>query len=364
MKVEVKVKRAIGKINIGDLRLESGKILQNVELAYERTGALNAPVILVCHALTGSEKAVGTSETPGYWAEFIKSGGYIDIDKFQTVSFNVVGGCDGSTGPEAINPKTGTSYQADFPFITVRDMVTAQKQALELLGIQKLKAVIGGSLGGMQTLEWGIMYPAAMDILIPLAVTPSLNDYAISFNHIARLSILHDPDWNGGFYKAEEKPGRGLSLARMVGMVTYRSGDLFNERFSRKEKNPAGESHEETAYEIESYLNYQGEKLAARFDPNSYLYLLKAMDTHDIGRGRGGLEQASMMVKADLLAVGFGNDLLFPPASLKEFVLSVRKKNPRAVFHAVDTSFSHDGFLVEFEKWGTVIKEKLESDQT
>lgn len=361
MKVEIKSKQETGTINIGNLELESGKTLSDVELAYERAGAIHAPVILVCHALTGSQVAVGTEDDPGYWSSFIQQDGYIDLNQFQTYSFNVLGGCNGSTGPEDINPETGVPYQADFPFITVRDMVHAQKKALDILGVGSLKAVIGGSLGGMQVLEWGILYPDYMEKLFPLAVTPYLNDYAISFNHIARLSIMNDPNWNDGFYPEDAKPEKGLSLARMVGMVTYRSGELFNERFSRQEKNPAGRSHQETAYEIESYLNYQGKKLTSRFDPNSYLYLLKAMDTHDIGRDRGGWENAISGIKAPLFAVGFRNDLLFPPGSLQSLVETIREEDGDAAFYEVDTTFSHDGFLVEFEKWGDLIKSRLES---
>lgn len=362
MKVEVESQRTGGTVNIGDMELESGEILKNVELAFERAGDTRAPVILICHALTGSQEAIGIPEEPGYWAGFVRQNGYIDLNRFQTISFNVLGGCNGSTGPEQINPETGTAYQAGFPFITIRDMVNTQKKGLELLGIHHLKAVIGGSLGGMQVMEWGIMYPKMMDALIPLAVTPYLNDYAISFNHIARLSILNDPDWNEGFYAKDRKPEKGLGLARMVGMVTYRSGELFNQRFSRKEKNPVGKSHQETAYEIESYLNYQGKKLTSRFDPNSYLYLLKAMDTHDIGRNRGGWQTAAARIKAPVLAVGFGNDLLFPPASLKKFVQASQKVNQHASFLEVETSFSHDGFLVEFERWGKSIKDFLEKE--
>lgn len=360
MKVKGRTATEASVISIGRLTLESGRILENTELAFERAGARDAPVILICHGLTGSQEAVGTPDKPGYWARFVQKEGYIDLNKFQTISFNVLGGCNGSTGPESINPVTGHRYQADFPFVTIRDMVNAQYKALELLGISRLKAVIGGSLGGMQVLEWGIMFPNMMDIIIPLAVTPYLNDYGISFNHIARLSITNDPQWNSGFYTKEQKPEKGLSLARMVGMVTYRSGPLFNQRFNREEKNGVGKAHQETAFEVESYLNYQGEKLSSRFDPNSYLYLLKAMDMHDIGRERGGWTNAAKLIKASFFALGFGDDLLYPPESLKKFTMEVNKNNANAFFLGIDTSYSHDGFLVEFDRWGNNIKKVLE----
>ncbi|WP_053218647.1 homoserine O-acetyltransferase MetX [Virgibacillus senegalensis] len=361
MEVKTAAKRKTGTINIGELELESGTVLPEVELAYERVGFSDAPAILVCHALTGSQHAVGDQDSPGYWAEMIKPGGFIDSDRYQVLSFNVLGGCNGSTGPLSIEPETGKAYQAKFPFITVRDMVLAQHQALEKLGITHLAAVIGGSLGGMQVLEWGVMFPNKMDRLIPLAVTPYLTDYAIAFNNIARLAILHDPNWNNGNYAEGSIPESGLSLARMVGMITYRSGDLFNERFSRKQRAPAGNFHDEIAYEVESYLDYQGKKLTKRFDANSYLYLLKAMDTHDIGRERGGWKKAASRIKAPVTALGYSGDLLFPPATLEELVDELKQDGKEASYRLIDTSFGHDGFLVEFEKWGGIIKSKLES---
>ncbi len=361
MEVKTAVERKNGTVNIGELELESGTVIQEVELAYERVGLAEAPAILVCHALTGSQHAAGDQDMPGYWAEMITPGGFIDSDRFQIISFNVLGGCNGSTGPLSIDSKTGEPYQAKFPFITVRDMVRAQHLALEKLGINHLAAVIGGSLGGMQVLEWGVMYPGKMDRLIPLAVTPYLTDYAIAFNNIARLAILHDPNWNNGNYTEETIPESGLSLARMVGMITYRSGDLFNERFSRKQRAPAGNFHDEIAYEIESYLDYQGKKLTKRFDANSYLYLLKAMDTHDIGRGRGGWQKAASRIEAPVTALGYSGDLLFPPGSLEQFIGQLKHIGIEADYTLIDTSFGHDGFLVEFEKWGSIIKSELEA---
>ncbi|MDL4839296.1 homoserine O-acetyltransferase MetX [Aquibacillus rhizosphaerae] len=357
--MKVATRRDTGVINIGELRLESGKILPNVELAYERVGSTNLPAILVCHALTGTQDCVGNEDAPGYWANLIGHGGYIDLDKYQVISFNVLGGCNQSTGPLSINPLTGKPYQTEFPFITIRDMVQAQYQALEKIGIEHLKAVIGGSLGGMQVLEWGIMYPNKMDALFPIAVTPFLNDYAIAFNNIARLAILQDPKWNNGNYTQEDIPEHGLSLARMVGMITYRSGDLFNERFGREQRGPVGVAHEEIAYEIESYLDYQGKKLTKRFDANSYLYLLKAMDTHDIGRERGGWKKAASAITKPLHAIGYSGDLLFPTSELKQLVEHLQVTDKITTFDEVDTRFGHDGFLVEFEKWGARIEQHL-----
>ncbi|QDP41216.1 homoserine O-acetyltransferase MetX [Radiobacillus deserti] len=361
MNVKVADSRETGTISIGDLPLESGNILPDVELVYEKAGPKDAPVILICHALTGSHIAVGDEQNPGYWSGFVKESGFVDLDKFQTISFNVIGGCNGSTGPLSTNPKTGKTYQTDFPFITVRDMVHAQKKALEQFGITELKAVLGGSLGGMQVLEWGILFPDFMELLLPLAVTPYLNDYAIAFNNIARLAIFQDPKWNNGNYTQDAIPEHGLSLARMVGMITYRSGDLFNERFGREQRAPVGITHQEIAYEIESYLDYQGKKLTKRFDANSYLYLLKAMDSHDIGRGRNGLEEAIKKIKAPVFAIGYQGDLLFPTKDLERFIDSIKELGHQAEFQLVETRFGHDGFLVEFDKWGHLVKQKLEA---
>ncbi|MBM7571057.1 homoserine O-acetyltransferase MetX [Aquibacillus albus] len=360
MKVKVALSRDTGTVSIGDLQLESGKTLRNVELAFERVGSIDNPAILVCHALTGTQNAVGSDEDPGYWAKLIHPGGYIDLEKFQVISFNVIGGCNGSTGPLSESPETGEPYQTSFPFVTIRDMVNAQKLALEQLGIHHLKAVVGGSLGGMQVLEWGICYPNAMDSLFPLAVTPYLNDYAIAFNNIARLAILQDPKWNNGHYSKDSIPEHGLSLARMIGMITYRSGDLFNERFGREQRGPVGVSHEEIAYEIESYLDYQGKKLTKRFDANSYLYLLKAMDTHDIGRERGGWMEAAENFQAPLYAFSYSGDLLFPTKEFKQLTDYLQNIGKASSFEEIETQFGHDGFLVEFEKWGHLIQEKLD----
>ncbi len=345
-----------GMIKIGDLQLESGKILQDVEIAYERTGPVKAPIILVCHALTGNQYAVGHQDNIGWWSGLIGPYGWIDTNRFQVITTNVVGGCNGSTGPNSINPQTGTEYKTNFPFISIRDMVKAQYLAMEHLGIMHLHAVIGGSLGGMQVLEWGILYPTFMNLLIPIAVTPYLSDFAIAFNAIARQAIMQDPIWNNGNYSDKEQNLSGLSIARMLGMITYRSSQLFNHRFNRKIQQQWGQSHDEVAFEVESYLLHQGKKLIGRFDPNSYLYLLKAMDSHDIGRGRGGWENALKGIKASVLSFGFQGDLLYPSEQLKRFVSVFQALGKKASFIQVDTTFGHDGFLVEFEKWAPHIK--------
>lgn len=340
-----------GKVKIGTLFLESGKKLPDVEIAYERVGPVHAPVVLVCHALTGHQYAVGTKSEPGWWSGLIGEDKWIDTNRWQVITTNVLGGCNGSTGPLSRNPQTGKRYRADFPFITIRDMVRAQYEALQALGISKIHTVIGASLGGMQVLEWGLMYPEVVGRIVPMAVTPYLSDYAISYNSIARQAIQNDPAWDGGNYALDRPPKTGISIARMVGMLTYRSRELFNARFGRSPRENWGESHTEQAFEVESYLQYQGKKLSRRFDANSYLYLLKAMDSHDIGRGRGGWKKALAELSLPIIAFGFRGDLLYPP----EEVALLAGENGR--FYEIDTPYGHDGFLVQFERWGPFVEE-------
>ncbi|MFD1863609.1 homoserine O-acetyltransferase MetX [Planococcus chinensis] len=324
-------------VSIGTLALESAEILEGVELAYERCGKEGAPVVLLCHALTGDQFSIGTPDNPGWWAGLAGPGKAVDTEKFQVITFNVLGGCNGSTGPLSVNPKTGEPYRADFPEITIRDMVRAEHAALQKLGIDRLAAVIGGSLGGMKALEWGRLYPRFVSAVFPLAVTPAYSDYGIAFNWIGIHAIVNDAEFKNGNY-TDSSLIKGFETARMAGMVTYRSGGLFNDRFSR--------GHNGSGFDVESYLSYQGRKLAGRFDANSYVTLLKAMNTHDV-------EESQLEVA--LHALSFTHDLLYPGPWMSDWV----QKQPEASWALVETAFGHDGFLVEFEKWDGHIREKL-----
>jgi homoserine O-acetyltransferase/O-succinyltransferase len=337
-----------GTVPIGEFILESGKTLRGAQLKYEMTGRQAGPVILVCHASTGSHLGVGTEEKPGWWRGLISPSSYINTDDYLVVTFNVLGGCDGSTGPASINPETGEPYRMTFPQLTVRDIVHAQYKALDELGISSLEAVIGGSLGGMQALEWGLLYPSFVKKMFLLASTPYFSDYGIAFNYIGKTAIISDPNWQDGNY-VHSSDVNGLKVARIAGMVTYRSRELFDGRFNRSKAS-------EDQFQVESYLAYQGKKLANRFDPNSYLYLMEAMNSHDIGRDRGGWREAASQFQPELAALGFTNDLIYPPAVMKEFASLV----PGAAYYEIETLFGHDGFLTEFEKWGYLIKEHLE----
>ncbi|QHT48277.1 homoserine O-acetyltransferase [Bacillus sp. SB49] len=336
-------------LSIGPLELESGDRLTDVELAYERYGKADAPVILVCHALTGNQLAVGSKEEPGWWAGLIGDDCPIDTKHYQVITFNVLGGCHGSTGPASINPDTGKEYKQTFPPVTIRDMVNAQFEALRRLGIQQLEAVVGGSLGGMQAYEWGLLYPTFMKKLFILAATPYLSDYGIAFNHIGSKAICSDPAFNGGNYESNTAL-QGFEIARMTGMVTYRSGTLFQQRFDRSQA-------KEDRYDIQSYLDHQGAKIKERFDANSYLYLLEAMNNHDIGKKRGGWEAAATLYEAPIYTISFEHDLLYPESLIARFSALA----PQAEHYHVTTDFGHDGFLVEFERWGQWIKEKLDT---
>lgn len=324
-------------VAIGNLALESGQVLEGVELAYERAGNPDNPAILICHALTGDQFAVGTDESPGWWSGLAGPGKAVDTDKFQVITFNVLGGCNGSTGPLSLHPLTGKPYCSLFPLLTIKDMVHAEYLALNTLGVGKLKAVIGGSLGGMKTLEWGALHPEFVEAIIPLAVTPSFSAYALAFNHIGIQAIEKDPDFQNGNYRGEPD-FHGFQLARMAGMISYRSGKLFNKRFGR--------SGSGNKFEVESYLDYHGRKLAQRFDANSYLILLKAMNSHDMGERK---------IACPILSISYTRDLLYPAEEMIPWL----ENQPDAKWEIVDTDFGHDGFLVEFEKWGGLIERFL-----
>jgi homoserine O-acetyltransferase len=344
-----------GVVCIGNLELESGEVLPEVELAYERVGKRDGEIILVCHALTGNQFTVGTNHH-GWWNGLIGANKYIDTTIYQVITFNVLGGCSGSTGPLSVNPNTGELYKNSFPFVTIRDVVHAQAKALKKLGIHRVRAIIGGSLGGMQVLEWGLLYPTYSDLLIPLAVTPDFSDYGIAFNTIARRAIEDDPSWKNGEYENGEVL-RGLEIARMVGMVTYRTDKLFNLRF-KKERKVLSSNNEE--FQVESYLKYQGEKLARRFDANSYVRLLNAMNSHDIGLSRGGWKNALQSIQSTVLLMGYSGDLLYPPSILNEMANVLKEHGKKVIFHEVETDFGHDGFLAEYSKWGNIIKRVIE----
>lgn len=337
-----------GIVEIGRLTLESGIVLDQVHLAYEWSKKEATPTVLVCHALTGNHRTIGDGHHPGWWNDLIGPGKSIDTNTFSVITFNVLGGCNGSTGPMSINPNTGQPYRKGFPEISIRDMVQAERKALSVLGIQRLHTIIGGSLGGMRVLEWGIMYADDMDVLMPIAVTPSLSAYGIAFNCIGLHAIENDEGFANGMYE-DSAQVKGFETARMAGMVTYRSDRLFNGRFNRNEANNGG-------YEVESYLHHIGKKITKHFDPNSYCTLLRGLNTHDIGRGRGGIQESIKQMKAKIVLLGFTHDLIYPADTIRSFAHLL----PNSTFCLVNTTYGHDGFLTEYDKWGPFIKQFME----
>lgn len=350
---------------IDELTLESGNQLRNVKIAYETYGTLNKEknnAIFVCHALTGNAHVVGDDETPGWWEGLIGPGRYIDTDKYFVICSNVLGGCSGTTGPTDLNCEKGTPYGGDFPVVTVRDMVHVQYLLVKHLGIEKLFSIVGGSMGGMQVMEWAVMYPDMAYSILPIATCARLSAVAIAYNDVGRQAILSDPNWNNGHYYPDLGPVNGLSIARMLGMITYRTAELFEQRFGRRLQDDTALTEFDSTFQIEGYLRYQGAKLVERFDANSYLYLLKAMDTHDIGRGRGGIEKALEKVQARILSIAISGDLLYPADHQEQLIHILRKQGKNVEYHYIESIYGHDGFLVEFAKLGPIVREFIEEE--
>lgn len=349
--------------------LESGLSLGPITVAYETYGELNAQgtnAVLIVHALTGDAHAAGKyhfqEKSSGWWDPSIGPGRPFDTNKYFVICSNVLGGCTGTTGPSSVNPKTGQPYAMEFPLITIRDMVAVQKKFLDYLGISRLVTVAGGSMGGMQVLEWAVMYPDFMDSIITIAAPGRLSPQGIAFNEVAREAIMLDPCWNqGNYYDSPQKPACGLKIARMLGTITYKSDQSMNQRFGR---NLADEHKRELElsdkFAVESYLQYQGQKLVQRFDANSYLYLTKAMDLHDLGRNRSSYEEALAAIKARVLSVGISSDFLFPAYQQKEIVKILQAHNRRGCYREINSPHGHDAFLIEFQKLNKIMKDFLE----
>ncbi len=346
-----------------ELVLESGTRLGPITVAYETCGELNAAgdnAILVLHALTGSAHAGGRrgpdDKIAGWWEPLYGSGKPFDPAKYFIISSNILGSCYGTTGPASINPATGKPYGTCFPVITVRDMVTVQKALLDHLGVKRLAAAVGGSLGGMQALEWGVMYPNFVDALIVIGACGRLYPQAIAFNEIGRRAIINDPAWQGGDYYPDRGPEAGLALARMVGTITYKSDVSMNRRFARKMIPETPTIFDLfSRFEVESYLYFHGDSLIKRFDANCYLYLTKVMDLHDIGRGRGSYSAAFGQIKARVLSIGISSDILFPTYQQQEIANLINKRGGKATYWELVSDHGHDAFLIEFEKMAPVM---------
>jgi homoserine O-acetyltransferase/O-succinyltransferase len=347
---------------------ESGQTLPGFTLRYETYGRLNAArdnTVLVCHALSGDHHCAGihalTDPKPGWWNNFIGPGKAVDTTRFHVLCSNVLGGCQGSTGPSSPNPATGRPFGLAFPFVTIRDMVRAQKLLCDHLGLTALHAVIGGSMGGMQVLQWGIEYPTFVRRLLPLATTAREGAQAIAFNEVGRQAIMQDPEWNHGDYSKGGGPRVGLAVARMMAHITYLSDASMEQKFGRRRAgtadNPAYTF--DVQFEVESYLRHQGEAFINRFDANSYLYITRALDHFDLPAAYGSLARAFAPVTAETLCVAFTSDWLFPPDQNREFVLALLRAGKRASYAELALALGHDSFLLESEDLYALVRSFL-----
>lgn len=352
--VETAIIRVVEK---GDtLKLASGKTLSCVDAAYETYGKLNPAgdnAVLICHALSGSAHAAGfnspNDKKPGWWDDMIGPGKAIDTEKYYVICSNFLGGCSGTTGPCSINPETGKPYNLDFPLITIADMVKVQKLLLDKLGIKQLLSVVGGSMGGMQVLQWAIEYPDFLKSAVVIASTPRLGPQSIAFDAVGRNAILAD-------IEASRPPNKGLATARMIGHITYLSNESMRQKFGRMLRDSDKYSYDfSSEFSVETYLNYQGQSFVERFDANSYLYITKAMDYFDLERDYGSLQNAFARTKARFLIVSFTSDWLFTPAQSEEMVNALVAKRKPVSYCNIYSPYGHDAFLLEPDTLGRLI---------
>jgi homoserine O-acetyltransferase len=397
---EVGLVEARDFVHSGLFTFESGQVLPGFTLRYETYGRLSAArdnAIVICHALSGDHHCAGihalTDRKPGWWNNFIGPGKAVDTNRFFVLSINVLGGCQGSSGPLSVDPATGHPFGLTFPFVTIRDMVRSQRLLCDHLGLTSLYAVIGGSMGGMQVLQWGIEYPSFVRRLIPLATTARESAQAIAFNEVGRQAIMQDPEWNRGDYATGAGPHVGLAIARMMAHITYLSDESLDLKFGRRKTaraaktagpatphgaatpsspnrdapgtgaptTPVGSAAYtfDVQFEVESYLRHQGESFINRFDANSYLYITRALDHFDLTAAHGSLEQAFAAVEAETLSVAFTSDWLFPPAQNREIVLALLRAGKRASYAELTTNLGHDSFLLESEDLYTLVRSFL-----
>ncbi len=362
----------------GPLALRSGASISGYSLAWESYGELNADksnAVLVCHALNASHHVAGVYEgqekSEGWWDNMIGPGKPLDTDRFFVIGVNNLGSCFGSTGPMHTDPATGRIYGADFPVVTVEDWVDAQAALLDRLGIERLAAVMGGSLGGMQALSWTLQYPERVGHAVVIASAPNLTAENIAFNEVARRAIVTDPDFNGGhFYAHGVIPKRGLRIARMIGHITYLSDDVMNEKFGRILRSAVeGEadpttyrySTQEVEFQIESYLRYQGDKFSEYFDANTYLLITRALDYFDPARDHGGnLSLALAQATAKFLLVSFKTDWRFSPARSREMVKALLDNRRNVSYAEIDAPHGHDAFLLDDVRYVGVVRSYFE----
>src|SRR4051794_15630204 len=336
------------------LPLDCGVTLTPVEVAYETYGELNSSrsnAILILHAFSGDAHAAGISQDggkPGWWDNMIGPGKAFDTNQYFVVCSNVLGGCRGTTGPGSHNPETGAPFGMSFPVVTISDMVRLQAKLMDHLGVHRLLAIAGGSMGGMQVLEWAVLYPDRVLAAIPIATTARHSAQQIAFNEVGRQAIMADPDWNEGDYYDRKPPARGLAVARMVGHITYMSDASMRQKFGRRLRDKDAFGFDFSAdFEVESYLRYRGSQFVTRFDANSYLYITKAMDYFDLSAGHVSLAAAFERTGARFLVLSFTSDWLYPTYQSLETVSALRSRNIDTAFCELPSNYGHDAFLVE-----------------
>lgn len=347
---------------------EGGGRIPGFNLRYESYGRLNAEksnAILICHALSGDHHAAGVHDLnerkQGWWNTMIGPGKPIDTNQYFVLCTNCLGGCQGSTGPSSINPETGRRYCLDFPVVTIRDMVRAQKLLVDHLGIARLHAVVGGSMGGMQVLQWMIEYPDAVRLALPMATTARQNAQAIAFNEVGRSAIMQDPEWANGDYAEGKGPHVGLAIARMMAHITYLSDRGMDDKFGRRKRSHVARELFDIEFEVESYLRYQGQSFVNRFDANTYLYFTKALDRFDLYGENGRLEEQLADVQCRTLVIGFKTDWLFPPKQNRQIAQALLRIGKHASYAEIDSDLGHDSFLVEAPELEKLIREFLKA---
>jgi homoserine O-acetyltransferase len=357
-------------VTLSGIQTQSGFTFDHVDVCYQTLGKLSPKrdnAVLVCHALSGDAHVAGLHpETgrPGWWDYHVGPGKAIDTDKLFVICPNVLGGCSGTTGPASLNPETGKPYAMSFPPVAIRDMVAVQAKLIDRLGIQRLLAVVGGSMGGMQALAWATDYPERVQTCIPIATCISHSAMQIAFNEVGRRAILTDPDWNDGNYSKDRRPVHGLAVARMVGHVTYLSEFSMTHKFGRKkqkERDSNGDEAEAALFSVESYLHHQGQSFVKRFDPNSYLYLTKAIDQFDLFEN-GPQAEVLRRMRARFLVISFESDWLYPPAQSRELVRLLKRANVPVTYINLETPYGHDSFLIENPAFANVLRHYLENE--
>jgi homoserine O-acetyltransferase len=350
-----------------DLHLQNGAVLRPVTLAYETYGELNSSrsnAILILHALSGDAHVAGfsfpTEEKPGWWDDAVGPGKAFDTNKYFVICSNVIGGCRGSTGPASINPATGKPYGLSFPVITVTDMVETQRWLIDQLGIDQLLTVTGGSMGGMQALQWSVSYPDRVKSAMVLASTARVSAQTIALNEVARQAIYADPNWQHGDYYDSTPPNAGLAVARMIGHITYLSDASMHEKFGRRLQERERYGYDfNTDFAVESYLRYRGNAFTRRFDANSFLYITKAMDYFDLSYGLPSLAAAFEHTQTKFLVVSYTSDWLYPSWQSKELVRSLLQNGIDATYVEIDSDYGHDAFLLEVERLAELARDFL-----